>query len=224
MILTPEELVRLQIAARVAMSIPFVDDIEDYVWECIWAYGKGLPTPPRDRNKRLFDVVDPLNAIGWSAKTLKWSLAAPTCEFVIQRADVFDKRDLLGFPDLSIDSPPQEIGNAVIKHWTNKIYGDMEIQGVEHTRLALLLKDAPRTTLIPLEEDLFVPSAEEISWAWSNSNRRGLLGHRNGTLVYRWYSNQKQLFEIVNLPDSAPSLTVPNSPWSVAEVIERLRE
>ena len=40
--------------------MPFVDDIEDYIWEAIFAYSKDIP--PVDpltniRSKRLFDVV-----------------------------------------------------------------------------------------------------------------------------------------------------------------------
>jgi hypothetical protein len=224
MMLTAEELTRLQEAAATAFKIPFVDDVEDFVWEAVWAHTKRLPALATDRTKRLFDVVDARRGIGWSAKTLKWNLAVTSCEFVIQRADVFDKAELLGFPGLSPESPPQEIGNAVVHHWRAKIVADMAHQGVSDARIALLLKSADRRMLVPYEEPLPIPEAGDIRWAWTSSAKKGLQGFRDQELVYRWYRNQKQLFEIVRLPPHQVAVPVPTRRLSVEEVIRRLAD
>lgn len=40
--LTDEEKKRLVGAIRATYMIPFIDDIEDYIWESIFAYAKGI--------------------------------------------------------------------------------------------------------------------------------------------------------------------------------------
>ncbi len=41
-LLTPDELTRMKKGLQVAMSIPFIDDIEDYILEAIWEYAKSI--------------------------------------------------------------------------------------------------------------------------------------------------------------------------------------
>lgn len=206
--LTTEEHERIRRAIQAANLIPFIDDIEDFVWEVVWAYSQDLPLPSRQRSKDLFDIVDHRNRVGWSAKTLVWRLSQSRCEFVIQRADVIKKREALGFPDLSLDSDPNEIGRAVLAHWRLKVEGDGRKQGVEDARLALLIKSSDRSLLVPYEESLELPEPDDVSWAWSSETRTGLLGSVNGELKYRWYSNQKQLFEIFPLDPSRQPISV----------------
>jgi len=62
--LTDEEESRLQAGLQTAFAIPFIDDVEDFVWEAIFAYAKNIPLPDplfNTRYKTLFDVVDPIS-------------------------------------------------------------------------------------------------------------------------------------------------------------------
>ena len=71
-----EEKERFKKALVSAISIPFIDDIEDYVVESIWAYAKNLSNLDpfyNTRSKQLFDVTDKCNSIGWSVKSLQWA-------------------------------------------------------------------------------------------------------------------------------------------------------
>lgn len=220
--ISPRERDLIESAAGAAYQIPFIDDIEDFVWEVIWAYSQGLPTPESDRSKRLFDVVDERQRIGWSAKTLVWGLDKVTCEFVIQRADVVKKAALLGFPGLSLMSPADELGAAVLEHWRMKVDADKAFQGVDTARLALLLKSRDRRTLVPYEEELHVPSSHQVEWHWTDQHRSGLQGFENGELRFRWYPNQKQLFEIIPLRPSQPRITIAAERLTMQELIRRV--
>ncbi|MFW0182494.1 hypothetical protein ACN082_03160 [Rothia sp. CCM 9417] len=215
---------RIKEAVTAANKIPFIDDIEDYIWESIWAYSQGLENPPRDRKKLLFDVVDTSNKIGWSAKTLVWPKNSGSCEFVIQRADVIKKKELLGFPHLSIEeSEPQEIGNAILKHWIQKIEIDMTIQNVEEPRLALLLKSKDRKIIYPYEEEIIIPKYEDITWSWTSPTKTSLQGRNYaGKIRYRWYKNQKQLFESFDLSDTAYPIEVTQQIFDVSNLINLL--
>ena len=129
--LTAENEERLIKGLEAAISVPLIDSIEDYIWESIFCYVKGIKyIDPfyNIRSKKLFDVTDNVNNIGWSAKALQWTLT-PGGEFelVIQRADVFKKAEMLGFPGLNINSDPNVIGAALLKHWQNKIITDSTI-------------------------------------------------------------------------------------------------
>ena len=65
---------RLLNSIRAALAIPFIDSLEDFIWEGIFSYTKGIEiqdTLLGIRSKRLFDVVDTTNKIGWSAKALQ---------------------------------------------------------------------------------------------------------------------------------------------------------
>lgn len=204
---------QIERALHAAAAVPFIAEVENFVWESIWAYSQGLPNPSRRRKKLLYDIVDPNNKIGWSAKTLQWPHNNGTCEFVIQRADVIKKREDLGYPGLSVEtSPPQELGTAVLKHWRLKVENDKEAQGVTDSRLALLLKLRGTDLVYPYEEPLTVPNADDLEWRWTNDNKTGLQARdASGNLRYRWYQNQKQLFESFDLEDTtSPINLAPN--------------
>jgi len=208
--ISQEVLSRLDLGLSYCYSIPFIDDVEDFVWESVWSYGVGLPNPdPLNRSKKLFDVTDPRNGVGWSAKTLVWSFErSRECEFVIQRADVFKKASQLGFSHLSVDSDPEVIGAAVMEHWRRKVVDDQQAQGVTDPRLVVLLKqikssgDQISLRWAVIEEELEIPEPEEILWTWTNEQKLGLQGKRksDGFVKFRWYSNQKQLFERLQFP------------------------
>ncbi len=53
--LTDEESLRLKQGIAVALSFPLIDDLEDYVWESVFAYMKDLPST-YIRDKQLFDI------------------------------------------------------------------------------------------------------------------------------------------------------------------------
>ena len=79
---------RLVEAIRAVYAIPFVDDIEDYIWEAIFTYSKDIPSVDpltNIRSKNLFDVVDKKSKIGWSIKAAQVAQNSITlpCEFEI---------------------------------------------------------------------------------------------------------------------------------------------
>ena len=69
--LTKSQLTRMENGLKAAISIPFIDDIEDYIVEAILEYAKeiqGIDPFTNVRSKRLYDVVDPKSQIGYSVK------------------------------------------------------------------------------------------------------------------------------------------------------------
>lgn len=227
--LNSEEKRRLVEAIQAVYTIPFVDDIKDYIWEAIFTYTKDIPaTDPLTniRSKRLFDVVDEKRQIGWSIKAAQRKILLP-CEFevVIQRADIFKKRDALGFDELSIDSPPEELGAALLRHWyKQKVEPDAKFQGVADKRVCILLKSPDRKDYVYFEEGLINYRAEELHWQWTDSTKTGLQGRRvkDDALVFRWYPNQKQFFERFIFPKDAYQFSIEPQRLAVSEVVETL--
>ena len=206
--LSHEERARLRDGIRIGLSIPFVEDIEDFMWEAVFHYVKRvrLPDPVREgRSKLLFDCVDSSVKRGWSLKSLQWSRldVGTSFEFVIQRADIFKKAEELGFDELTVNSPEQVLGRAVVRHWNEKLTKDAEVQGVADPRMAMLLKSRDRERFVYMEVAYPRLSAEEFEWRWSNPSKQGLQGWRKGTLKLRWYPNQKQLFECFPIPEDS---------------------
>ena len=189
------------------LSLPFIDDVEDFIWEGIFCHIKDLPLQDPllgNRSKRLFDVVDEKNQIGWSAKALQWSLKFPTeIELVIQRADIFKKAELLGYESLSKETDEQILGEALIKHWNSKIIEDARVQNVLDLRICILLKSKDRKRFAYFEEKMHVYNANELTWRWTDESKTGLQGSlkESGLKIFRWYPNQKQLFERFQLPE-----------------------
>ena len=208
--LTQVEQDRLKNAIVAALSIPFIDDIEDYIWEAIFSYTKDIPlVDPLTsiRSKKLFDIVDNDNKIGWSAKAIQWHIA-PEVEFelVIQRADIFKKAADLGFDDLDKNSPAELLGKALLKHWIDeKIIKDAAIQNVTDKRVCILLKSRDRKYFAYFEDDISECSPNDLSWKWTDDTKTGLQGIRksDGFCVFRWYPNQKQFFERFVLPQNS---------------------
>lgn len=226
--LTNNELTRMITGLKAAISIPFIDDIEDYILEALWEYCKNINGPDpfyNIRSKRLFDVVDTSTNIGWSVKSIQWPFY-DGCQFelVIQRADVFKKAEELGFPALSKNSDPNLIGSALLKHWQLKIDTDAFTQHVISRRIMILLKSNDKQSFAILEEDIKQYLPHELTWEWTNSNKNGLQAFRksDGMCVYRWYPSQKQFFERFILPASSQKINIKPLRLTKAQVIDIL--
>ncbi|MEI7430884.1 MAG: hypothetical protein WCL27_10545 [Betaproteobacteria bacterium] len=228
--LSNDEKEKLIIGIESAFSIPFIDDIEDFIWEAVFAYAKSIPLlDPLTgiRSKRLFDLVDPATHIGWSAKALQCSIY-PGVEFelVIQRADIFKKFNELGFPRLSVNSPTDQLGAALLKHWDNfKVESDMAFQEVSDPRVCILLKSKDRKRFAYFEDTLERHNPTEIEWKWSDASKVGLQGIRKSDqfVKYRWYPNQKQFFERFALPLDAEIFSLTPMRIPLTEVINILK-
>lgn len=230
--LNDEEKRRLVEAIRAVYAIPFVDDIEDYIWEAIFTYCKDIPSVDlltHTRSKNLFDVVDEKRKIGWSIKAAQVSQNAIDlpCEFevVIQRADIFTKAAELGFAALSTKSPPAELGAALLKHWyAEKVQRDAEIQGVGEKRISILLKSKDRKNYVYFEEKLTEYREDDLKWDWTDERKRGLQARRSkdDVLVFRWYPNQKQFFERFIFPKDAYKFCIEPQRLAAREVVEIL--
>jgi len=143
-VLTEDEIQRLKQAIIATVASPVIGSIEDYAWEAIFHYVKGIPLldPALGRSKYLYDAVDLDTKTGWSLKSLQLSSlqVGMTFAFVIQRADVIKKAAQLGFPDLTEKSLPEQLGAAIIQHWNEKIATSQLAQGVINSYESILLK------------------------------------------------------------------------------------
>ena len=209
---TEQEKELLRSSLRAVMAVPFIDDVEDFVWESVFAHVKRLQVPDplfEIRSKRLFDVVDPVSRTGWSAKTIKCSSLAVNSQFelVIQRADIVKKAADLGFPGLTLDAPESTLGEALLTHWRRKVEEDSVYQSVdpERRRVCILLKGTEPNHYAFFEDQLAMYPSSDLQWRWTDGSMVGLQGYvaSTGLLVYRWYPNQKQFFERFVLPDDA---------------------
>lgn len=227
--LNGEEKERLKDAIRAVFSIPFVDDIEDYIWEAIFSYVKGIEfvDPLTNiRSKRLFDVVDDKRRIGWSIKAAQKTVNLP-CDYevVIQRADIFKKANQLGFNKLSLDTPPQILGTALLRHWyEEKVKKDAEIQGVTKKRVCILLKSPNRLDYAYYEAALSEYRAKDLVWNWTDNTKTGLQARRkkDKQLVFRWYPNQKQFFERFTFPLKTYEFSIEPARLVAHDVVELL--
>lgn len=207
---------RLRAAIRAAWAVPFIDDIEDYVWEAIFAYAKGVEpinTAEDIRTKLLFDIVDPHTGVGWSAKTVQCSFTPGSfIEFIVARVAWPN-------PELDLDSNEQAIGDAVLETWNTKIKQDAATQGVGDQRMCVLLKSKKKPanpdaqkTYIYYEWRFPIYQSTSLAWKWKDPVRkRGLharLASENGAgpVVFRWYPKGGQLFERIQLPHSREEL------------------
>lgn len=206
--LNETELARMKNGLKATISIPFIDDIEDYVVEALLEYTRsieGIDPFTNTRSKRLYDVVDSKTQIGYSVKSLKWAFREneeTEFELVIQRADIFKKAVSLGFEPLSINSDPQTLGAALLEHWKRKVEEDAVYQNVSSKRIFVLLKHINNQKFAFFEEDIRLYSPSEITWRWTDDTKNGLQGIRNEDqmCIYRWYPNQKHFFERFKLP------------------------
>ncbi len=228
--LSESQLERIEKGLKTAIAIPFIDDIEDYIVEAILEYTKeidGVDPFNNIRSKRLYDVVDNKNQIGYSVKSLKWAFKAGVAsefELVIQRADIFKKAKKLGFDSLSIDTDPQVLGAALLAHWRNKVEEDAVFQNVKSQRVFVLLKSIDNKKFAFFEEDIVLYKPSDITWKWTDETRTGLQGIRNEDqmCVYRWYPNQKQFFERFLLPANIQKIEITPIRLSKDKVVETI--
>ncbi len=226
--LSSRELEKLKKALEAIYTVPFIDDVEDFIWEAIFCYVKNIPLVDpltNIRKKRLFDIVDPSTSVGWSAKALQSGVdISRHFELVIQRADIFKKSQELGFNSLSMASPPEDLGLALLRHWYGKVYEDAEAQGVTNRRMCILVKSKDRKTYGFLEEDLSDYEPPELYWIWTNETKTGLQGIRKKDkfCVFRWYPNQKQFFERFILPEDTRIFSIEPTRLPMDEVVDLL--
>lgn len=223
--LNPQQIEKLKNGIVAAYAIPFIDDIEDYIWESIFCYVKNIPVVDpltETREKKLFDIVDNKTRTGWSAKALQTNVQrGGTFELVIQRADIFKKYSELGFDKLSIDSDPNVLGTALMVHWNEKkIKSDMVAQKVDKANVCILLKSMDRKRFTFIEKSLDVINSNDMEWKWTNSTKSGLQGYYKDKLKYRWYHGQKQFFEIFEVPENADVVNVNPLRLSLNDAIE----
>ncbi|MEA5593676.1 hypothetical protein [Rivularia sp. UHCC 0363] len=229
--LTNEEIERLKQGIIATIASPVIGSIEDYAWEAIFHYVKNLPMldPASGRSKLLYDAVDRENAIGWSLKSLQKSnlLVGSSFLFVIQRADVIKKADLLGFPGLTEKSSPQEIGADVIKHWNEKIITSRLAQAVRTSYEGILLKTIKGIEYVYCEYPLEPLQADTFSWNWTTNKNTGKLGAGlqgsiAGNIELVWYKNQKQLFRARTIPEQSVRINVKRYRLNPAKYVETI--
>lgn len=229
--LRSEEIERLRKAIIATIASPVIGSIEDYAWEAIFHYVKNLSMldPALGRSKFLYDAVDRENAIGWSLKSLQKTnlLVGSSFSFVIQRADVIKKADLLGFPGLTEKSSPQDIGAAIVKHWNEKIITSRLAQGVRTSYEGILLKTIKGTEYVYCEFPLEPLQADTFSWNWTIDRKTGksgagLQGSIEGNVELVWYKNQKQLFRTKTIPEQATRITVKRYRLNPAKYVETI--
>jgi len=229
LVLTPKEKRRLSLALVAAFSVPVIDDVEDFVWEAVFHYVKGLELYDpytRGRTKELFDVVAP-GGRGWSLKTLVCANldVGSRFEFVIQRADIFAKAAALGFDELARNSDPEHLGAALIRHWNNKFELDASEQGVKDAREAILVKRKDRKKFVYVEVPCSILKEAEFTWHWTERKGlagKGLQGSKGGQVRLKWYYGQKQLFEVRTIPPEAYTFTLAWTRRSMGEFIAAL--
>lgn len=228
--LTDIQLGRIEKGLKAAIAVPFIDDIEDYIVEAILEYTKeidGIDPFTSIRSKRLYDVVDTSKRIGYSVKSLKWAFRADIeseFELVIQRADIFKKASILGFKHLDVNSDPQVLGTALLKHWRIKVEEDAAFQNIDSKRIFILLKSIDNKKFAFFEEDIKLYQPNEITWRWTDNTKTGLQGIRNEDqmCIYRWYPNQKQFFERFKLPTNTQRIEITPIRLSKAQVVDIL--
>lgn len=210
--LRENEIERLRQAIVATIASPVIGSIEDYTWEAIFHYVKDIPLsdPALGRSKLLYDAVDITTATGWSLKSLQLNNLTPgnTFFFVIQRADIIKKAVQLGFPGLTEQSSPNELGAAIVQHWNEKITSSQAVQGVINSYEGILLKTIKGYEYIYCEFPLNPLDPNMFSWAWAvdritGKSGAGLQGSIAGKTELVWYKNQKQLFRGRTIPPEA---------------------
>jgi len=216
-VLKENEIERLRQAIIATIASPVIGSIEDYAWEAIFHYIKNIPLsdPALGRSKLLYDVVDITTATGWSLKSLQLSslTSVNTFLFVIQRADVIKKAAQLGFPDLSEQSSPADLGAAIVQHWNEKIISSKASQNITNSYEGILLKTIRGYEYIYCEFPLDPFDPNDFSWVWTvdrvtGRSGAGLQGSIAGKTELVWYKNQKQLFRARTIPPEAVHIRV----------------
>ncbi|MEH1898236.1 MAG: hypothetical protein V7K94_23640 [Nostoc sp.] len=215
--LTDSEIERLRQAIIATIASPVIGAIEDYTWEAIFHYVKDIPLsdPALGRSKLLYDAVNLVTKTGWSLKSLQLNSFnfGSSFLFVIQRADIIKKSIQLGFPGVTEQSSPNELGAAIIQHWNEKIISSQAAQGVVNSYESILLKTIKGYEYIYCEFPLNPLDPNTFSWAWTvdkitGRSGAGLQGTVAGKTELVWYKNQKQLFRARTIPPQAVRIKV----------------
>ncbi|MFN6481731.1 MULTISPECIES: hypothetical protein [unclassified Nostoc] len=227
--LTDNEIERLSQAIIATIASPVIGSIEDYTWEAIFHYIKDIPLsdPALGRSKLLYDAVDLVTKTGWSLKSLQLNSLNFTNPFlfVIQRADVIKKAVQLGFPGLTEQSLPNELGSAIIQHWNEKIILSQAAQSVVNSYEGILLKTIKGYEYVYCEFPLNPLDPHTFSWAWTvdrttGGSGSGLQGSVAGKIELVWYKNQKQLFRARTIPTQAVRITVERTRLTLDRYVE----
>ncbi|MDJ0615821.1 MAG: hypothetical protein QNJ63_03570 [Calothrix sp. MO_192.B10] len=227
--LTEPEIEKLKQAIIATVASPVIGSIEDYTWEAIFHYVKNIPLsdPALGRSKLLYDAVDTTTADGWSLKSLQLSSlnTGDSFLFVIQRADVIKKAVQLGFPGLTEQSSPHELGTAIIQHWNEKIISSQATQNVVNSYEGILLKTIKGYEYVYCEFPLYTFDPNTFSWAWTVNKKTGkkgagLQGSIAGKTELVWYKNQKQLFRARTIPLDAVRITVKRTRLTFDQYVE----
>lgn len=233
--LNSEETRRLEQVLTAAWAVPFLDDVGDFAWEAAFHYVKGLPVPDPlqgGQSKQLFDAVDTKTGRGWSLKALqlkRQTLPVGTSfEFIIQRASILKKKkgkrstqltlavDIEDTPteiikqELSLESSEEEIGQALINFWNNKVENDMKAQSVVDGRLSVLVKNVNRQEYVLIEQPIPIFKATDFVWSWTNETRAGFQARHKKTnnITLKWYHGQTQLFQVLTIPEDATRIKI----------------
>lgn len=229
--LTENEIKRLRQAIIATIAAPVIGSIEDYTWEAIFHYVKDIPLsdPALGRSKLLYDAVDIQTSTGWSLKSLQLNnlTTINTFSFVIQRADIIKKAEQLGFPGLTENSPPNDLGSAIIQHWNDKIISSKVEQNVVDSYEGILLKTIQGFEYAYCEFPLNPLDSSSFSWAWTVNRKTGgqgagLQGSIDGQVELIWYKNQKQLFRTRSIPSEAVFITVDRSRLTPNQYVETI--
>jgi hypothetical protein len=176
-VLKENEIERLRKAIIATIASPVIGSIEDYAWEAIFHYVKNIPLsdPALGRSKLLYDVVDITTATGWSLKSLQLRnlTSVNTFLFVIQRADIIKKAAQLGFPHLTEQSSPADLGAAIIQHWNEKIISSKTSQSIINSYEGILLKTIRGYEYIYCEFPLNPFDPNDFSWVWTTDRVTG---------------------------------------------------
>jgi hypothetical protein len=216
-VLKENEIERLRQAIIATIASPIIGSIEDYTWEAIFHYIKDIPLsdPALGRSKLLYDAVDITTATGWSLKSLQLNslTSVNTFLFVIQRADIIKKAAQLGFPNLTEQSSPADLGAAIVQHWNEKIISSKTSQNIANSYEGILLKTIRGYEYIYCEFPLNPFDQNDFSWVWTvdrvtGRSGAGLQGSIAGKTELVWYKNQKQLFRARTIPPEAVHIKV----------------
>ena len=228
--LNSDETNRLKKALLATVAIPVVGSIEDYTWEAIFHHVKNisLDDPALGRKKLLHDAVDIKSQVGWSLKTLQVNNlnVGSSFSYVIQRADIFKKASLLGFDTLTESSDESLLGEALIKHWNNKLSFDKKEQNVIKSYEVILLKNIQATEYAFVEYPIDLLNPDDFIWSWTTTKNgqrgAGLQGKVNDELFLTWYRNQKQLFKRRIIPNNFIRLSVSRTRLDFDEYINSI--
>lgn len=228
--LSIEEQSRLEKALLATVAIPVVGSIEDYTWEAMFHYVKNisLNDPALGRKKLLHDAVDLKSQVGWSFKTLQVSNleVSSSFSFVIQRADIFKKAELLGFDRLTENSEESILGEALVKHWNQKLSFDKTEQNVIDSYEVILLKTIQGTEYVYIEYPLQLLDPNDFTWSWTTTKDgkrgAGLQGKINDEVNLVWYKNQKQLFKRRIIPSNSVRIQISRTRLNFDEYIDSI--